>query len=123
QVTRNGGFAASLSPDGRWVYYTRDASLDTSLWRMPVGGGEESRVLDSVSAFNYAVVEDGVYFIAPSAQGLAVQFLSFATNTPRALAHVGRCSVGFTVSPDRKWVLYTQTSPEGSDLSLVENFR
>jgi|SRR6185436_288268 len=41
----------------------------------------------------------------------------------RALAHVGRSSFGFTVSPDRKWVLYTQTNPEGSDLSLVENFR
>ena len=123
QVTRNGGFAASLSPDGRWVYYTRDASLDTSLWRMPVGGGEESRVLESVTAFNYSVADDGVYFVAPSAQGFAIQFLSFTTNTTRVLAHVGRCEVGFTVSPDRMWILYTQTNPEGSDLSLVENFR
>ena len=67
QVTRNGGFAASLSPDGRSVYYTRDAGLDTSLWRMPVGVGEESRVLGSVTAFNYSVADDGVYFVAPSA--------------------------------------------------------
>ncbi len=123
QVTRNGGFAASISPDGRWVYYTRDASLDTSLWRMPVGGGEETRVLESVSAFNYAVAEDGVYFVAPSAQGLAMQFLSFPANTTRVLAQVGKCDVGFSVSPDRKWVLYTQTNPEGSDLGFVENFR
>jgi serine/threonine protein kinase len=123
QVTRNGGFAASLSPDGRWVYYTRDAGLDTSLWRMPVGGGEESRVLESVTAFNYAVADDGVYFVAPSAQGVAIQFLSFTTNTTRALAQVGPCSFGFAVSPDRMWILYTQTNPEGSDLSLVENFR
>jgi len=105
------------------VYYTRDASLDTGLWRMPVGGGEESRVLESVTAFNFAVAADGVYFVGPSAQGSAIQFLNFTTNTTRVLAHVGRCQVGFTVSPDRKWVLYTQTNPEGSDLSLVENFR
>jgi Tol biopolymer transport system component len=123
QVTRNGGFAASPSPDGRWVYYTRDASLDTSLWRMPVGGGDEFRVLESVAFFNYAVVDDGVYFMAPSAQGFAIEFLNFTTNTTRVLAHVGRCSFGFAVSPDRKWVLYTQNNPEGSDLSLVENFR
>jgi hypothetical protein len=90
---------------------------------MPVGGGEESRVLESVTAFNYSVADDGVYFVASSAQGFAIQFLSFTTNTTRVLAHVGRCDVGFTVSPDRLWLLYTQTNPEGSDLSLVENFR
>ncbi len=123
QVTRNGGFAGSISPDGQWVYYTRDASLDTSLWRMPVEGGEETRVLESVTAFNYAVADDGVYFVAPSAQGFAIEFLSVPGNTTRVLAPVGRCSFGFSVSPDRKWVLYTQTNPEGSDLGLVENFR
>jgi len=85
--------------------------------------GRPRRRISLDAFFNYAVVDDGVYFIAPSAQGFAIEFLSFTTNTTRVLAHVGRSSFGFTVSPDRKWVLYTQTNPEGSDLSLVENFR
>ena len=52
QVTRNGGWVAFESPDGKFVYYTKEVA-SSALWKMPVGGGEESQVLPSVfrSAF------------------------------------------------------------------------
>src|ERR1700674_5204223 len=79
QVTRNGGYASSESPDGKWLYYTRDLS-DVHLWKMAVAGGEETQVLESVILHNYAIVDDGVYFIAKSTRGFAIQFLSFLTS-------------------------------------------
>ena len=45
QVTkRNGAEEALESLDGKFVYY---ASLDApGIWKVPAGGGEETRVLD-----------------------------------------------------------------------------
>jgi hypothetical protein len=52
-----------------------------------------------------------------------VQFHNFRTGRTRIIAPVGSGYVGFSVSPDRKWILYTVSNPWGSDLMLVENFR
>jgi eukaryotic-like serine/threonine-protein kinase len=122
RVTRNGGYASSESPDGKWLYYTRDLS-DGHLWRMPAAGGDETQVLESVILHNYAIADDGIYFIAKVARGLVIQFLSGQTNTVRTLAPVGPGYVGFSISPDSKWILYTQNNPTGSGLALVDNFR
>ena len=47
QVTRTGGFEAFESPDGKLLYYTKGRQTP-GLWSMPVGGGEETRVLEKV---------------------------------------------------------------------------
>jgi hypothetical protein len=39
------------------------------------------------------------------------------------VAPIGEGYVGFSVSPDRKWILFAQDNPEGSELVLVEGFR
>jgi len=41
QVTRQGGLAAIESRDG-FLYYSKDGSSPTSIWRVPVDGGAES---------------------------------------------------------------------------------
>ena len=64
QVTKQGGFAAFESPDGKYLYY---AKLDVAgLWRIPVEGGQESLVLDQLKPRQWgywAVTDDGIYFI------------------------------------------------------------
>ena len=123
QVTRNGRFAASESPDGKWLYYTRTLAEDSSLWRMPLGGGDEQLVLPSVIFQNFAVVDDGVYFIRKNERALGIWFAPAAGGAPRLVVPVGRGYVGLSVSPDRRWILYTESNPQGNDLMLVENFR
>ena len=62
-MTRKGGFAPVESPDGNFLYYAK-ALVATSVWKVPVEGGEETEILESVSNFaNMAVVHDGIYFI------------------------------------------------------------
>jgi len=135
QVTKHGGFAAMESADGRFLFYTNSKDQtpmkgvdlhSMTLWRIPVSGGEESRVLPSVVARAFAPVNTGIYFIPdPGADGKhSIEFLSFATSKVKMVATIPRPpAVGFSVSPDEHQILYAQVDESSSDLMLVENFR
>jgi Tol biopolymer transport system component len=125
QVTRDGGWAAQESPDGKYLFYCRDRGYNIPLLKVPVDGGAETKVLDSVGERQWRVVKEGVWFIAGSRlEPSVLRFLSFAT---------GKISeVGFTpnptrngvdVTPDGRTILYTQLDHTGTELMLVENFR
>ena len=63
QVTRNGGWVAFESRDGKFLYYTKTDEAHGGLWKMPVGGGEEELIIPSIAFRNFAVANDGIYFI------------------------------------------------------------
>ena len=125
QVTKSGGTAAFESADGTTLYYAKDIFF-TGIWKVPIEGGEETKVLDGLSfSFNFVVVKDGLYFVSASswpAPGV-LKFYSFATGVLKPVLTIKQWSIGLTVSPDERSVLYTQLDQSGSDLMLVENFR
>ena len=113
--------------DQRFLYYLKGREPRYSLWRMSLPGGEETRVLESVYARNFEVVNDEVYFI-PEADPQGSITPSISSALPRARhsqSHPSpkRLCNTFAVSPDENTILYTQLDQEGSDLMLVENFR
>jgi eukaryotic-like serine/threonine-protein kinase len=125
QVTRNAGGPAFESPDGQTVYYQK-GDFSGSLWKMRTNGGEESPVLPSVASRAFSIVNDGIYFISmPEAgQNASLQFLSFATQKVKTIAPLLRpLDEGLAVSPDGRFILFSQSDEAGSDLMLVENFR
>ena len=81
---------------------------------------------------NWKVLQDGIYFMdsgADSQRGTAAKaatarFYRFATKkieevgfrTPRPIA-----SIGIEISPDGKWLYYSQEDSLTSELFLVEN--
>ena len=94
QVTKLGGAAASESPDGQWLYYHK-REFDSSLWRVPTGGGQEQQVLDSVYE-NFAVGRKGLYLTS----GKTIEFFDFASRKLTRLATLDKVpSIGFSVSP------------------------
>jgi Tol biopolymer transport system component len=131
QVTKNGGFRPCESPDGKYLYYSK--FVDTSgLWRMPVEGGEESLILDQLQAGYWeawAVVDRGIYFINPESKPHAtIDFFSFATRRVTRIASLEKpvsilAISTLVISPDGRWILYTQLDQSGSDIMLVENFQ
>jgi Tol biopolymer transport system component len=127
QVTKDGAYAPRVSPDGKFLYYTK-ALNSTSLWKVSLEGGEPSKVLDNLSNYeNVAIVKSGVYF-TPSDDAIgnssSIQFLRFGTNTISEVTSFEKSFVyGVSVSPDGAWMLYSPELQFRSELMLVENFR
>ncbi|HVN80249.1 MAG TPA: hypothetical protein VMW38_14735, partial [Terriglobia bacterium] len=73
----------------------------------------------------FSLVTDGIYFIPePGPDGkYSIRFLSFATGNVKTVAPMsGSPAEGLSVSPDVRFLLFTQQDEAGSDLMLVENF-
>jgi Tol biopolymer transport system component len=131
-VTKGGGSAAYESRDGQFLFYTKARNV-AGIWRVPVEGGEETLVLDTHKAGYWSawtVVEQGIYFLTAEQMGRpAIEFFSFTTGRVievAALAKPFRLATnpeGLSVSPDGRWILYTQEDQRDVDLMLVENFR
>jgi Tol biopolymer transport system component len=131
QISKGGGADGSESPDGRLVYYTKVAEIGPGLWSMPVDGGEEIRLLDSVWFGYWAVAQNGIYFIdfnvAPDAPR-PVKFFNFQSREVTEIGTVEQSvswanNPGFAVSPDSRWLLYSSLERTKADLMLVDNFR
>ena len=106
------------------------ALFATTLWKVPVGGGPATNVLDNLSTqHSFAIVDSGIYFVPGRIEspGSSIRFLSFANNQIRTVASFATPldsaeSGGLAVSPDGRWLLFTQFEQNGSELMLVENF-
>jgi serine/threonine protein kinase len=120
QVTRNGGYDAIESADGKLLYFTKGAN---GLWSLPVAGGEETLVLESVQPGVWDVTDKGLYFLS----GQIIQFMSFANRKLTRVGEIGKpANTGrptFTVTRDGRWIAWAQLDHEDSDLMLLENFR
>ena len=124
QVTRHGGYVAFESYDGRTLYYTKQYDR-SPLFSRPVGGGEETQLVDSVFRRAFTVTPHGIFFIAnPDAEGFSIRFLDFATLRVKRIVSIESPWLnGLSVSPDERWILYPKLDHKESDLMLVENFR
>jgi tricorn protease-like protein len=129
QVTKNGGFEGFESPDGKLLYYIKLGDR-AGLWSMPVSGGEESLVSNSVWQSFWAVADRGTYFLdfaVPEGLAKPIRFLDFATGRMTDIGAVRNDVVfgspGFSVSKDGRRIVWSQIDHTDSDLVLIENFR
>ena len=121
------------SPDGKVVYYLVPDPPDVyspDVWKVPVVGGEETRVLGPIGALAFALAADGIYFVEIGTRlyggsiGNSLKFFSFAKGTAEKVFDIKYLpAVGLSLSPDGRYVLFSQVDPFGVDLMLVENFR
>ena len=126
QLTWDGGATPLESPDGKFLYYTKNTP---GVWRVPVDGGQRTKVLEGLSSYlNLAIVDKGIYFVPDS--GSSIQFLDLRTNQIRRIASFERPvgsgdlgdDSGLAISPDGRWILYSRIDQGGAELRLVENF-
>ena len=133
RITRHGGDGASFeSADGKFVYYAKSIGASAGrprLWRIPVTGGEEVKILDSLFRLQFAVAASGIYFAAPtdygSSHASSIRFLSFRTGkvTTIAPSGMGRVNPDSLCPLTADFCCTRSLKLIGSDLMLVENFR
>ena len=127
QVTHKGGLHPIESADGKVIYYAKTSDYPTDEWKVPVAGGDETRVLGPVNPHQLAIVADGIYFteiVCACSRGNSLKFYSFATGTTEKVSDLkGFPQNGVSISPDRRYALMTLQDPDVCDLKLVENFR
>jgi Tol biopolymer transport system component len=124
QITRQGGWFAMESVDGKTLYYQKDRGV-IGIWKMPVGGGDEVEV-PGTRAFEraWSLTDRGIYSIDVERGASVLKFYDFVTGQIKELAHFDKSvTSGLAVAPDGHSILYSQVDQRGSDIMLVENFR
>jgi Tol biopolymer transport system component len=118
--------APQESFDGKALYFMtrnvhgglRMVSLDGTRPETMVAG------MPDVSAESlWAVTRDGIYFV-PDAAPKTVAYFDFATKRVRNVFKVDKeLEAGLSVSPDGRYILFSQVDQENSDIMLVDQFR
>lgn len=127
QVTTQGGFIARDSADGKWIYYTKSDA--PGIWRIAATGGVESSVINQppLGFWGYwTLSNDNLYYLDSSSSKPELRAYDPASRRPSrvyALDHLPPSFAGLTVSPDKKWLLFTDLSDSGSHITLATNFR
>jgi len=130
QVTQQGGYEAFASPDGKLVYYVK--SQGPGIWSTPVAGGAESKVIEKGTVSTWAMTYDGIGYLDwknPTHTRPLLMFYSFRNRRSTTLYEfpagtiLDEANFAISVSPDERWILYTQIDQIGSNLMLVDNFR
>jgi Tol biopolymer transport system component/DNA-binding winged helix-turn-helix (wHTH) protein len=120
QVTKNGGVFAAESVDGRFIYFSKYEA--PGIWKMPIDGGEESRLLADQGGsawWNWALARNGIYFLDEE-----LKFFDFATGKRTSVyASEKPLRRGLAISPDGKSILYPQIDVAESSIMLLKNFR
>ena len=76
--------------------------------------------------FSFAVTTEGIYYpVPPHSGGLRfIRFHNFSTGQSRPVAVASHpFSLGMSVSPDGRYILFDQIEQSASDLMLVPDFQ
>jgi Tol biopolymer transport system component len=128
QLTTQGGRAPAVSADGRYLYYLRlmTTAGDQQLFRAPLAGGNEEKVLDFVDAYSLGASGIAFKYYRPGErpEGPYLRFLRFATGQTEELRKPTKpLRYGIALSPNGGAVLYSQADYGVSDLMLVDRFQ
>jgi hypothetical protein len=137
QVTHNGGFASHESPDGKWLYLSKTDK--EGIWRIPGShpafgpAAREELVIGPPcrpQLEGWAVTRDEIVFIdlARNNEPASIRAYNLSTKQVRSILTLtevfsDRADIGASVSPDQRWVLYSQLDRSGSNVIVAENRR
>jgi Tol biopolymer transport system component/DNA-binding winged helix-turn-helix (wHTH) protein len=97
------------------------------LWTKPAGGGPQAP-LEALPKLSYddawAATTAGIYYTDSSSRPISVNFYEFASRTTRRLMTLRQAPIpgggpGIAVSPDGRWLLYSQSGDEQSEVMLA----
>jgi Tol biopolymer transport system component len=128
QITKNGGYEAQESIGGGRLYYTRKPTGDDGLWTVPLEGGAETQVAgipNNLYRRNWDVASTGVVYVRQ--QDDVVRFFDFATGKSVAVFPLEKVlpvyNRNLAISPDGRWILWSQVDVDSRDIGVINGFR
>ena len=130
QLTKKASAMPIESPDGQYVYFVRFTEGKFRLWSVRPDGSGESMVKAMPplisDGYEWWPFESGIYFYAYKDGKEEIDLLDLLTSRVRRISTLDKPPApwfgGLSVSPDRRWLLYSRIDETASDLMLVENF-
>jgi Tol biopolymer transport system component len=136
QVTRDGGYVSRESSDGKWLYFSNPKI--EAIFRLPVPKSglpiapAKELVLGTphhVQPEGWTLTRDGVIFFvdrATESQSPAIRAYNPKTQKTSLILSlnelfIDRNDIGLSISPDLKWILYSQLDRSGSNVMVAEN--
>ena len=112
------------SLDGKTVYFWSIDGDQPVLKKvaLPPKPGTETEVDASLHQWSWQLSPSGIYFV-PVEAPRSVRYFDFASKVVRPLFEVDRdLGSGLSISPDGRWILYSQPADVTGDIMLTEHF-
>lgn len=137
QVTRHGGHICRESTDGKWLYFSRNPTDGIRRMAGSSAGsgsvGAETLVIGPpyrVHAEGWTITPNEIVFVdrATNTQPAAIRAYNIATRHVRAILALSelfpdRSDIGVSVSPDSRWIVYSQLDRSGSNIMVADHAR
>jgi len=127
-LSKGVGWGPQESFDGKAVYFAREVAGNAVLNRISLEARGTESVVEGLRVSwepNWTVARNGIYF-QPAEAHDAVRFFDFASKKTTQVLTIQRSQLwglwGLSVSPDGRWILYSDVGPGTGDIMLVENF-
>lgn len=126
RLTKSGGIGPQESRDGKTLYYAKYEQ--GGIWKMPLGGGEETELLNDFAGggwADWALHDNGIYFIKYGQYPqVSIDLYELATGKTIPIWNLEKePGWGLSMSADGKSIVYVQKEFSESNLMLVKNFR
>jgi len=131
QVTKNGGYAAFESYDGKYLYFAQNEN-NSEIFRVAVNGGEEvpvnDKILYNLNWGGWALTAKGIYFAKIDSNGLGhISYYDFETKKAKPIfitsKRIWPYSTKIDISPDGRSLLFVEIDEVNSDIILTQNFQ
>jgi Tol biopolymer transport system component/DNA-binding winged helix-turn-helix (wHTH) protein len=125
-LSQDTGVSPQESFDGKTVYFASTFSKPVlrkvSLLALPGTASDVDGLPRLSHAGLWTLSPGGIYFV-PSEAPRSLRYFDFASKQPRPVFDLDEYfGSGLSISPDGRWVLYSQISDINSDIMLVDHF-
>jgi Tol biopolymer transport system component len=135
QVTRDGAYASRESSDGKWLYFSKPKieaifRLPVPKSGLPIASAKELVVgpPHHVQPEGWTLTRDGVIFFidrATESQSPAIRAYDPKTQKTSLILSLNelfldRSDIGLSISPDSRWILYSQLDRSASNVMVAD---
>jgi Tol biopolymer transport system component/DNA-binding winged helix-turn-helix (wHTH) protein len=120
------GTSPQESPDGNDLYFAA-RNVNAGLIRLSLKEGFTESPVEGLppirDEYQWTVIPGGVYFV-PMQAPKSLYFFDFATKQTRQVFEIQKpFGYGLSLSPDGRWLLYTQIEEQNTDIMLADHFQ